>query len=98
MMSKTPFNQFALAAAVAGALSLVASPAFAAEGTKEKCYGVAKAGENDCASSAGTHSCSGHSTTDYDGRNWKYTPKGTCEKLGGKLEAFQGQGQPAKSS
>ena len=97
-MVKTAINQFALAAAVAGALGLAASPAFAAEEGKEKCYGVAKAGENDCASAAGTHACSGHSTTDYDGQDWKYAAKGTCEEMGGKLEAFKGMGKPAKSS
>ena len=97
-MVKTAINPFALAAAVASAVGLAASPAFAAADGKEKCYGVAKAGENDCASAAGTHDCSGHSTTDYNGQDWKSTAKGTCEKMGGKLEAFKGQGMPAKSS
>jgi uncharacterized membrane protein len=97
-MTKTTFNQFALAAAVAGALGLAASPVFAAGEGKEKCYGIAKAGENDCASAAGTHSCAGHATANHDGQDWKYAAKGTCEKLGGKLEPFKGQGAPAKSS
>ncbi|MFZ1643402.1 MAG: DUF2282 domain-containing protein [Candidatus Contendobacter sp.] len=96
-MSKTAATPFALAAAVAGALSLIASPVFAAEDGKEKCYGIAKAGENDCANKAGTHSCAGHSTANYDGQEWKSVAKGACEKMGGKLEAFQGQGKPAKS-
>ncbi|MCP5159268.1 MAG: DUF2282 domain-containing protein [Gammaproteobacteria bacterium] len=94
-MVKTAFNQIALAAAVAGALGLAASPVFAAEGGKEKCYGVSKAGENDCASAAGTHACSGQSASDYDGQDWKYAAKGTCEQMGGKLEAFKGMGKPA---
>lgn len=97
-MTKPSINQFALAAAVAGALSLAASPVLAAEGGKDKCYGISKAGENDCASAAGTHSCAGNATTSYNGQDWKYTAKGTCEKMGGKLEAFKGQGMPAKSS
>ncbi|MDG4553152.1 MAG: DUF2282 domain-containing protein [Candidatus Competibacter sp.] len=97
-MVKNAFNQFALAAAVAGALGLAASPAFAAGEGKEKCFGIAKAGENDCANSAGTHSCAGHSTVDYDGQDWKYAAKGSCEKMGGKLESFKGKGTPAKSS
>ncbi|MGB5062199.1 MAG: DUF2282 domain-containing protein [Candidatus Competibacter sp.] len=97
-MVKNAFNQFALAAAVAGALGLAASPVLAVEGGKEKCYGISKAGENDCASSAGTHSCAGNSTVNYDGQDWKYAAKGSCEKLGGKLESFKGQGMPAKSS
>ncbi len=97
-MVKNTFNQFALAAAVAGALGLAASPVFAAEGSKEKCYGISKAGENDCANSAGTHSCAGNSTVNYDGQDWKYAAKGSCEKLGGKSESFKGRGMPAKSS
>ena len=97
-MVKNAFNQFALAAAIAGAMGLAASPVFAAEGGKEKCYGISKAGENDCASATGTHSCAGNSTADYDGQDWKYAAKGTCEKLGGKSAPFKGQGMPVKSS
>jgi len=55
---------------------------------KEKCYGVSKAGQNECA--AGKHSCAGSSRVDNDPTAWKLVAKGTCEKLGGKLT-------PAKS-
>lgn len=96
-MVKNAFNQFALAAAIAGAMGLAASPVFAAEGGKEKCYGISKAGENDCANAAGTHSCAGNSTVNYDGQDWKYAAKGTCEKLGGKSAPFKGQGIPKSS-
>lgn len=96
-MTKTVFNQLALAAAVASALSLATGPAFAAGEGKDKCYGVAKAGENDCASAAGTHSCAGHTTANYDGQDWKYVAKGTCEEMGGQLKPFKGQGKPASS-
>ena len=48
----------------------------AAQGA-EKCYGVAKAGENDCMSGPGT-SCAGTSKVDYSGKDWKSVPKGTC--------------------
>lgn len=51
----------------------------------EKCYGVAKAGKNDCAS--GAHSCAGQAKKDNDLNDWKYVAKGTCEKMGGKLTA-----------
>ncbi|WP_046167407.1 DUF2282 domain-containing protein [Chromobacterium vaccinii] len=61
-----------------GALS--AAPAAAAE--KEKCYGIAQAGKNDCAS--GTHSCAGQAKVDKDPADWKYVAKGSCEKMGGK--------------
>ncbi|AOZ50003.1 DUF2282 domain-containing protein [Chromobacterium vaccinii] len=69
----------ALGAVIAmGALS--AAPAAAAE--KEKCYGIAQAGKNDCAS--GTHSCAGQAKVDKDPADWKYVAKGSCEKMGGK--------------
>ncbi len=47
-------------------------------GRKDKCYGVALAGENDCKAGAGT-SCEGTSTVDFQGNAWTYAPKGTCE-------------------
>ena len=51
----------------------------------EKCYGVAKAGQNDCKAGAGT-SCAGTSTKDAQGNSWMYVAKGSCEKLvGGSL-------------
>jgi uncharacterized membrane protein len=54
---------------------------------KEKCYGVAQAGMNDCANAAGTHSCAGQSTDAGGGGEWVYVPAGLCEKLvGGSLE------------
>ncbi|MEO2218436.1 DUF2282 domain-containing protein [Chromobacterium vaccinii] len=69
----------ALGAVIAmGALS--SAPAAAAE--KEKCYGIAQAGKNDCAS--GTHSCAGQAKVDKDPADWKYVAKGSCEKMGGK--------------
>jgi uncharacterized membrane protein len=50
---------------------------------QEKCYGVAKAGQNDCGTLV--HGCAGQSTVDNGAAEWKYVPKGSCEKLGGKL-------------
>lgn len=52
---------------------------------KEKCYGVAKAGKNDCATASGSHSCAGQAKKDNDASEWKYVAKGTCEKMGGKM-------------
>lgn len=50
----------------------------------EKCYGVAKAGQNDCTTAL--HSCGSTSVKDSEPNDWIYTPKGTCLKLaGGKL-------------
>ena len=50
---------------------------------KEKCYGVSKAGQNECA--AGKNTCAGTSKVDHDPTAWKLVAKGTCEKIGGKL-------------
>ncbi len=47
-------------------------------GRKDKCYGIALAGENDCKAGAGT-SCEGTSTVDFQGNAWTYAPKGSCE-------------------
>lgn len=52
----------------------------AAKTPMEKCYGVAKAGKNDCAAGAGT-SCAGTSKVDYQKNAWKLVPKGTCVKI-----------------
>jgi uncharacterized membrane protein len=59
---------------------------------EEKCYGVARARENDCGSSNGAHSCSGKATRDFDPTEWKFVPAGTCRQLGGTLKAAQGAG------
>lgn len=74
-------RRFTTAAIVAGALATagaasLATQSFAAENVK--CYGVAKAGQNDCAAGPGT-TCAGTSTIDYQGNAWKLVPKGTCE-------------------
>ncbi len=49
--------------------------------TAEKCYGIAKAGLNDCQTA--THSCAGTATKDMDGASWIYVPAGTCDKIAG---------------
>lgn len=89
--TKTPLS---VAAALAGAVAMVsfAAPASADSATKTKCFGVAKAGENGCASATGTHGCAGASTSDYGGQDWKLVPAGTCLKIGGKETPFDGKG------
>ena len=55
-------NQRAMIAAAASSLmslALLSTPAMAQDAAKEKCYGIAKAGQNDCANLSGTHSCAG---------------------------------------
>ena len=68
-----------LTASLATALTLAAGQA-AAEGEMEKCYGVAMAGQNDCAAGPGT-SCAGTATKDYQGNAWKLVAKGTCATI-----------------
>ncbi len=53
------------------------------KGGKEKCFGIAKAGANDCANLSGTHSCAGQSKADMSADEWKYVPKGTCKDMKG---------------
>jgi uncharacterized membrane protein len=93
--TRTALSAAYLASALVTALSagsvLVASDAVAAE--KEKCFGVALAGKNDCAAGAGT-SCAGTSKVDFQGNSWKYVEKGTCISMkldgdrNGSLEAL----------
>lgn len=67
----------ATAALTAGALS--APAAAQSKPPMEKCYGIAKAGKNDCAAGPGT-SCAGSSTRDYQGNAWTLVKQGTCQK------------------
>lgn len=86
----------ALALAMGAALTLAAAPAAAQPADKEKCFGVALKGKNDCAAGPGT-TCAGTSKVDYQGNAWSLVPKGTCEKTAspksptgfGQLEAFK---------
>lgn len=80
------------AAALSVAATMAAAPA-AAAGEKEKCYGVALKGKNDCAAGPGT-SCAGTSTMNYQGNAWKNVAKGTCVKMGGTLAAHTGNAKP----
>jgi uncharacterized membrane protein len=77
--------------AVAGLLALgvatVSGSALAADDAKDKCFGVAKAGQNDCGGKYSKHSCAGQGKVDNDPNDFKLVPQGTCEKMGGKLAA-----------
>ena len=78
-----------IAAALSTALLLSAAAQAQAQGNVEKCYGVAKAGKNDCQTA--TSSCAGTSKKDAEASAWLGVPKGTCEKIvGGKLTATKG--------
>lgn len=77
-MSRSTTNSLMVAGAMAAALTMAAVPA--AEAAKmEKCFGISKAGQNDCAAGPGT-SCAGTSTIDFQGNAWKLAPAGTCDK------------------
>lgn len=70
----------AVAGSLAAALAAqIATPA-AADEAKEKCFGVAMAGQNDCAAGPGT-TCAGTSKVDYQGNSWKLVPAGTCTTM-----------------
>ena len=85
-MDKQSLIQSALASVLAfGAISAAHAGPVAPDASKDKCFGVAKAGQNDCASASGSHSCAGTATKDKDAGDWKYVEKGTCEKMGGTL-------------
>jgi uncharacterized membrane protein len=88
MSTKTVVTSVLLASAVATAMASMASaaPLTKEEGAaavaahKEKCYGVALKGQNDCAAGPGT-TCQGTSTIDFQGNAWKFVRGGTCTTI-----------------
>ena len=81
MDMKKTVNLTVLAGAVAAALTGFSANTPAAQAAeKEKCFGVALAGKNDCAAGPGT-TCAGTSKVDYEGNHWKYVDKGTCVSM-----------------
>lgn len=78
MKTKTKLSVVAAGAMAAGLTLAMADLAEAA--AMEKCYGVAKAGENDCKAGPGT-TCAASSIEDYQGNAWSFVPKGTCESI-----------------
>lgn len=90
------------ASVIAGAVALASANAAKADAAtdKEKCYGIAKVGKNDCASADKAHSCMGHATVDGSKDEWIALPAGVCEKLvGGSLTPGAGaEGHDAKAT
>ena len=88
MGMRSTVSSAVLAGAVATALASMAAAAplteaeakAAMEAGKEKCYGVALKGQNDCAAGPGT-TCQGTSTIDFQGNAWKFVQGGTCESI-----------------
>ena len=84
-MKNPTYLQAAIASLVAlGLPALAAEPVHPAQPKDtEKCFGVAKAGKNDCGTAK--HSCGTMAARDNEPDEWKYVAKGTCEKIGGKI-------------
>jgi uncharacterized membrane protein len=84
-LSKTALNTLLAGAVLATLAGAAGNMAFAEDAamSKEKCYGVVKAGANDCAAANGSHSCAGQAKVDGDGGSFVALPKGVCEKLVG---------------
>jgi uncharacterized membrane protein len=84
-------HQARIQVAVAGIValsfaSLVAAQPVVQKAGTEKCYGVAKAGQNDCGTAK--HACAAlGAKVDKDPTEWKYVAKGTCDSMGGKMAA-----------
>ena len=78
-------SQLLIASAVAAALALPlvshAGPAPKPKFDAEKCYGITKAGKNDCQTA--NSSCAGTSKRDSQADAWIYVPAGACEKVVG---------------
>lgn len=86
-----------VSSALASVLALgLAGQAAAQDKGKEKCYGIAKAGQNDCANLSGTHSCAGQAKADNAPDEWKYVAKGTCKDMKG-MSAEEVKAQPKKT-
>lgn len=85
-------NKTLLSATIAGMLTAgLALNAAAADdamtSSKEKCFGIAKAGKNDCKASNGSHSCAGQAKSDNDPADFVLVPGGTCASAGGKTSS-----------
>ena len=81
-MNSQTMIRTAFAGLIAVAAVTATTTAYAAD-DKEKCYGIAKAGQNDCANLSGSHSCAGQSKVSDDANEWKYVAKGSCKGMKG---------------
>ena len=70
----------AFAASIALGLAAGAAQAADSKPAMEKCYGVAKAGKNACASGTAL-SCAGSAKVDYQGDAWVMVKAGTCTSI-----------------
>ena len=91
-MNRDVLVRSAIAGAFAAGLTLGAAAIAQDAKGMEKCWGLAKAGQNDCGSNKTAHSCAGQSKKNYDPNDFKAVKTGTCEKMGGSLM----QGEPGR--
>ncbi len=96
----TKISAIALASAVAGAIALAAVATAQTKGASGfKCYGIAKAGLNDCANAAKTHDCAGQSKVNYDLADWNTVKDAAdCARMGGAEKAGKGVNPKAPKS
>lgn len=86
MESKSMKSRLVISSVISGLVALSVAGGVAAQEKKperEKCYGIAKKGQNDCGTAK--HTCAGKAAADNLPDEWKYVPKGTCEQMGGTL-------------
>lgn len=82
-MKKMSKNIAITSAIAAGIMMATSGPAMAGSKKSEKCYGIVKAGKNDCGIKSQGTSCAGAAKKDNIPDAWIYVPKGTCEKIAG---------------
>lgn len=84
-MKRRQMLHTAVASVIAmGVVATGSAPALAAgKPAMEKCFGIAKAGKNDCASKTANHACAGQATKNGDKNSFIVVPKGTCDKIVG---------------
>ncbi len=88
VLMTTVAGMFATALAANTALAEGKTPA-----NQERCYGIAKAGKNDCKSASASHSCAGLAPKDFADEDWVYVAKGQCEQSGGKLKPVRAENE-----
>jgi uncharacterized membrane protein len=93
---KNPHTLITAAVTSVFALGLAASTLSASAADEEKCWGVSKAGQNACNTNKSKHSCAGHSKVDNDANDFIPLPKGTCAKIGGRLDPTGDSAEAAK--
>jgi len=84
MQDQAKLISTAITGLLAVGITTAAGNVYAAD--NETCFGVSKAGQNGCNSNLHKHSCAGHSKIDNDPNDFILVPKGSCVKIGGKLE------------